>query len=115
MKQVGSADFRRLYASESDPVEVTAYGKVIGTWYPSGADLPTTPEIEQPVDEERGFDTPAPRMTIRPEVGPRREMVGTEKRVIDPLDFTRRREREKYSELHRQMYGGKTKSGPNSG
>jgi hypothetical protein len=117
MKQIGSADFRKGYASQTEPVEVTAYGHVIGTWYPSGAELPaSTTDVEgTPLPEARDFAAPAPRMTIRPEKGPRKTMVGKEQRVIDPLDI-RRREREAYSNLHRQMYGGgKAKVNQSSG
>jgi hypothetical protein len=113
MKQISSADFRRTYSRESGPIEVTAYGKVIGTWYPAGVELPSlpTPPIQdaQPEEAPRRFEDPAPRMTIRPVKGEKKELVGTPTRVLDPLDM-QRRERERYSELSARLYGsGKKK------
>jgi hypothetical protein len=86
MKQVSSADFRKLYARENEPVEVTAYGKVIGVWYPTGADLSDIPDPDAPYPP--AIDPSSPyRMTIRP-AQPRPKMVAREsKRVLDPVDL----------------------------
>lgn len=86
MKQLSSAAFRRNYAHERDVVEVTAYGKVIGRWYPDGT-FPTA-QAGKPDSEA----APA-RMTIRPALGPRPNMVPTTQRVLDPMDL-RKLERE---------------------
>lgn len=87
MKQVSSADFRKLYARENEPVEVTAYGKVIGTWYPTGVDLPNIPDPDAPFPTS--IDPSAPyRMTIRPAHGPVRTQVASSKRILDPVALT---------------------------
>ena len=90
MKQLSSADFRKAYASETEPVSVTSYGKEIGKWYPSGFDVSavaeTNPTTAEPVP------APAPhRMTIRPaQVNPRGPLTGVERRIIDPIELNDR-------------------------
>lgn len=86
MRRLSSSEFRLTYAHESAPCQVTAYDKVIGTWYPAGTDIPLV-ETQEP--EAPRTTAPEARFTIRPTHGPRREMVGTSKRVLDPLDMRR--------------------------
>lgn len=111
MKQLPSADFRKKYTAQSEPVEVTAHGKVIGTWIPTGADNPFLGmDPEAPVEVSEVI--PEPRMTIRPVVGKQRTLVATsEKRVMDPLEAAKR-ERANYSVLASRMYGPRTKHKP---
>lgn len=92
MKQLSSAEFRKAYTAQTEPVEVTAYGKLMGTWYPAGAEIPAPTTDAEYQHEPEHFDAPAPRMTIRPAKGPRKEMVAKEQRVLDPLDIRRRRD-----------------------
>lgn len=107
MKQLTSADFRKFYAREAEPVEVTAYGKVIGTWYPYGSELPAPVDAsEQPPAAEAAPETPT-RMTIRPVKGPVKQMHGVEKRILDPAE-ARKREREIYNQVASRLYGKKT-------
>lgn len=40
MKQVQSAEFRKGFAAETEPVEVMKYREVLGTWYPAGTETP---------------------------------------------------------------------------
>lgn len=96
MKRVSSAQFRRSYAHESKPVEVTAYDKVIGTWIPSGTALAD-------VDPEPEQEAPAARFTIRPEKGPRRVMVGAAQRLLDPVDM-REQERARSDEFQPRQW-----------
>lgn len=85
MKRLSSSEFRLSYAHESAPCEVTAYEKVIGTWYPAGTDIAIAEvEPETPITA-----APETRFTIRPAHGPRPEMVTSTKRVLDPLDMRR--------------------------
>lgn len=100
MKQVSSAEFRKEYTHETEPVEVTAYGKVIGTYYPHG----TKPELTAPESTSAPEEAPVPRFSIRPAHGPRPAVVATTKPVLDPLEM-RKRERERWSELQAKMYG----------
>lgn len=102
MKQLASADFRKAYHSQSEPVEVTAHGKVIGRWFPEGSTI-DTPALASEMPSE---DLPEPRMTIRPAKGPKKELQATSKRVIDPMEAARL-ERERWSQLASRMYGGK--------
>lgn len=102
MKQLSSADFRKSYASETEPVEVTSYGKAIGTWFPAGVAIPEPAGSNPPVavaDPE-----PAPtRMTIRPaQVNPRGPLTGTTQRILDPVQRAQR-ERELWSQLQAKM------------
>lgn len=83
MKQMSSADFRKSYASEAVPVEVTSYGKTIGKWYPTGFDVPAE---ATPVDAEPIPEAAPQRMTIRPVKGTPKTMQGVEKRIIDPIE-----------------------------
>jgi hypothetical protein len=106
MKQLASADFRKKYTAQSEPVEVTAHGKVIGRWIPVnaiGTEVDTSPNG---VSEDASEDDEAPRMTIRPAKGPKKAIVGTPQRVLDPLEAARR-ERERYAQLASRMYGTK--------
>lgn len=88
MKRLSSAKFRTLYTRENEPIEVTAHGKVIGTWYPAGAD------IDAPVDSNgvsitttEYEDEESPRFSIRPALRPKPEMLASTKRVLDPLEM----------------------------
>jgi hypothetical protein len=102
MKQLSSADFRKAYASETEPVEVTSYGKAIGRWYPSGFDL-SAADLTNP---SVAVADPAPipqRMTIRPvKANPRGPLTGTPQRIIDPIERTER-EREVWAQLQAKM------------
>ena len=109
MKQLSSADFRKHYAHESVACEVTAYGKVIGTWYPAGIELPVFPDSPPIVTGVATRNAPAPRMSIRPVKGPIRQMTGVPQRVIDPKGL-RALEQERSEQLATRMYGGRRKS-----
>lgn len=101
MKSLTSSEFRLLYARQTVPIEVTAYGKVVGTWYPYGTD-----ERDFPVTEaSTGSLAPetTARFTIRPMHGPRKEMVGVPKRVLDPLDM-RKQEQERSDEFQPRQF-----------
>lgn len=111
VKQLSSADFRKHYAHESGVVEVTAYGKVIGTWYPSDCELLEAVALPEPVV---ATPLPQPRMTIRPVKGPIKQMVGVEQRVIDPRELAAL-ERERYAQLSARMYGPRKPAGGNNG
>lgn len=80
MKRLSSAQFRRSYAREATPVEVTAYGSLIGTWFPAGIELPDIPE--PPVTDE----AEGPRFSIRPMKRARPTLASETVRVMDPLD-----------------------------
>lgn len=107
MKQLSSADFRKSYASEAEPVEVTSYGKSIGVWYPAGVDLPTASEANPPAAEPVSEPKPE-RMTIRPvKANPRGPMVaGESKRILDPVQKAQA-EREMWSQLQAKLYSPK--------
>lgn len=106
MKQLASADFRKQYTAQSEPVEVTAHGKVIGTWIPKGSTI-EVPPMDLPAPAEPEAET---RMTIRPvHPGVKKVVPVGERRVIDPLDSARA-ERTGYSRFHNRMYG-KSKGG----
>lgn len=81
MKQLTSAEFRRDYTHADKPIEVTAWGKVIGTWYPAGTEPDAPAEVVA--------NDAAPRMTIRPALGPRKVMTGETRRIIDPSELRR--------------------------
>ena len=102
MKQLSSADFRKAYASETEPVAVTSYGREIGRWYPSGFDVPDVPEATPTAFEP--ISEPVPhRMSIRPaQVNPRGPLTGTERRVIDPIERTEK-DREVWAQLQAKM------------
>lgn len=112
MKQLSSADFRKSYASEAEPVEVTSYGKIIGTWTPSGFDVPANPpalpaEIQaaEPVVEPQ----PEQRMSIRPvKESKRSPLVATEQRILDTVQ-SRQHEREVWRQLQAKMYPSRSK------
>ncbi len=38
MQKISSTEFRKTYGSLTEPVEVTALGRVIGTYWPQGSD-----------------------------------------------------------------------------
>lgn len=100
MKRLSSSEFRLVYSRESEPIEVTAYDRVIGTWYPAGSELPLGDS-----DSETSAETaPEARFTIRPAHGPRPAMVGVTKRVLDPLDM-RRNEQTRSDEFQPRTYG----------
>lgn len=94
MKRLSSAQFRRSYAQQAAPVEVTAYDKVIGTWYPVGVETPLL-EAEEPASE--------PRFSIRPMKRPRPNMVGHVVPVRDPLEV-RAHERETQDEFQPRVF-----------
>lgn len=90
MKQLSSADFRKGYASETQPVSVTSYGKEIGRWYPTGFDAPAVEEAN-PTSSEPVLEPTPQRMTIRPaQVNPRGPLTGVERRIIDPIELNDR-------------------------
>lgn len=103
MKQVSSADFRKSYASLTEVHEVTSYGHVIGTWLPTGAEIPlTNPHPEAP-EFEAEAEAPEPRMTIRPVKGnPKPLVASSTKRIIDPIQRGGD-ERDIYSQLAAKM------------
>lgn len=106
MKQLSSADFRKSYASEAEPVEVTSYGKIIGTWTPSGFDVPANPPSLPADSQEAAAPEPEAkqRMSIRPvKESKRSPLVGSEKRIIDTVQ-ARQHEREVWSQLQAKMY-----------
>jgi hypothetical protein len=100
VKRLSSSEFRLVYSRESEPIEVTAYDRVIGTWYPAGTDL----SVGESGSETSVEAAPEVRFTIRPAHGPRPEMVGVTKRVLDPLDM-RRNEQSRSDEFHPRQYG----------
>lgn len=106
MKQLTSADFRKTYARESEPVEVTAYGKVIGTWFPADSEIVVPPHVLSGAPTSPPEAEKEPRMTIRPVRGPAPVLVKTTKAVFDPVEAARN-ERARMSELQRRMYGKK--------
>lgn len=109
MKQISSADFRKNYAKEAEPVEVTAWGKVIGRWLPTGVDI-DAPVIadEQPPEVVAEF-VDEPRMTIRPAKGPAKVLTPREQQIQDPL-VLRRLEHERSEQLGSRTYGRKIAS-----
>lgn len=106
MKQLASAEFRKKYTALSESHEVTAHGKVIGTWVPSGSPFPQSDQGANPAAEAVATPDVPTRMTIRPVKGTARPMVGTQQRVLDPLEAARA-EREGYSRFARRAYGPK--------
>lgn len=86
MKQLTSPEFRKRYTSENEPVEVTVFGKKIGTWYPVGSDI-DAPNGDYSEPTVTSTDHIEPRFTIRPALRPRPIMVTSEKRVLDPLEM----------------------------
>lgn len=111
MKQIPSAAFRKNYAKETGPVEVTAFGRVIGTWLPVGADI-DAPSIETPPVQPHPHDDGIPeRMTIRPAKAPRREMVATPRVLQDPL-VLRIHEHERTQERLQRQEGRRPYSRP---
>lgn len=50
MKQIASSDFRKDYMHETAPIEVTAYGKVVGIWYPAGTEPASKRKVEPKPD-----------------------------------------------------------------
>ncbi len=101
MKQLSSADFRKTYARESEPIEVTAYGKVIGTWFPAGAEIPAPSETPAPAPEAEATPEAPARFSIRPVKSARPVLVAKEKPILDPLEM-RKMERERWSQLHKK-------------
>lgn len=99
MKRLSSAAFRRAYAREREPVEVTSFDDVLGIWYPAG----TGPDT---VTAEAPSEAPTPRFTIRPAHGPRRTMVGTETRLLDPVEM-RKQEQERSEAIAGRTFGPK--------
>ncbi len=100
MKQVSSAEFRKLYTHESEPVEVTAYGKVIGRYFPFGTEPLSVPGEEAP---SAPVEPQAPRFTIRPAHSGRPNLVATTKRVLDPLEM-RKRESDRAEEFQARQW-----------
>lgn len=105
---MSSADFRKSYASESEPVEVTAYGKALGYWFPDGTQpAPSTDPAktpEQPPSDPAGSKA-EPRMTIRPvKESKRPALVAREVRVVETQD-ERARERARWSALSSRLSG----------
>jgi hypothetical protein len=106
MKQISSTDFRRAYVSESEPLEVTAYGKLIGTWFPAGT-LPE-PESDEPTPDEPERVSPEPpredplRPSIRPVKGQPKRLVATQKPIFDAAEL-RRQERERWSQIQSKI------------
>lgn len=81
MKQLPSSHFRRSYLAESEPIEVTAYDKPIGYWYPVGQQ----PGAE--VGAESVTETGVPRFTIRPVLRSRPTLSSHIQRVLDPMEI----------------------------
>lgn len=102
MKQLPSAEFRKLYTSENEPVEVTSHGKVIGTWIPVGADI-AAPDAEFSNGDEEGSRASPTRFTIRPQLKPRPVMEAREKPVLDPLEL-KRHEAARNEEFHNRAF-----------
>lgn len=96
MKQLSSAQFRRSYARETEPVEVMSYNDLIGTWIPASVDLDGEPEVPD-------AQVPGARFSIRPDIGPRRAMVASERRVIDPLEM-RKQQQERDDEIQTRTF-----------
>lgn len=103
MKQLASAEFRKKYTALAEPYEVTAHGKVIGTWTPFGSPFPEFIQGADSLGEGTGQPEVPQRMTIRPVKGPARPMVGTSQRVLDPLDAAKA-DRGGYSRFTRRQY-----------
>jgi hypothetical protein len=107
VKQLSSALFRKSYASQTEPVEVTTFGRAIGVWYPAGVDIPASLESNPPGVEADIPEAPA-RMTIRPvKTNPRGVMVASgEQRIIDPVQKAQQ-ERQVWSQLQAKLYSPK--------
>lgn len=102
MKQVPSAEFRKLYTSENEPVEVTSHGKVIGKWYPTGVDIDVPPDVGM---QDGGQAEAAPtRFTIRPQLKPRPVMSAEERRLLDPVEL-RKHEQKRNDEFISRTFG----------
>lgn len=88
MKQLSSADFRKAYASETEPISVTSYGREIGKWYPSGFVVPAGAEAN-PTSSEADPEPDPQRMSIRPaQANPRGPLTGRPQRIVDPIERT---------------------------
>lgn len=63
MKIVTSTEFQKSYARLVEPTEVTALGRVIGTYYPVGTHpgIREPQEVTQPLGHSFGTSTPAPK------------------------------------------------------
>jgi len=99
MKQLSSADFRKVYPSLTEPTLITAHGQPMATYYPWGTEPLEATESASQVE----VDPEPTRMTIRPVKGPVRRLVATHKRVLDPLD-ARRRESDRYDEFQPRVW-----------
>lgn len=63
MERITSTEFQKAYPRLSEPHEVTALGRVIGTWYPQGTLPGAPPPVLEPIIgaySSRPF-TPAPK------------------------------------------------------
>lgn len=105
---MSSADFRKSYASISEPVEVTAYGKRLGTWTPTEWSVEFT-LASAPAPEQPPVEAPAPakphRMTIKPvKESKRPALEPREIRVVDTTE-ARRAERARWSAISSRLSG----------
>lgn len=85
MKQIPSRDFQKMYAKLTEAHEVTAWGEVIGFYYPKGT---------EPVKEVRS-ETPQGTRLVR-----------TEREVPDPVKAAKVGGRERDSWLTRRRGEG---------
>ena len=98
MKQLSSSRFRQTYLRETEPVEVTAYEKPIGYWYPLGTEpFAATDSVAEAAEA-------VPRFTIRPALRPRPVLDGVTQRVLDPMEM-REQERVRSEEFQSRVYG----------
>lgn len=51
MRDVPSSEFRITYARLTEPVNVTALGRSIGTWYPAGTGAAEETVVKEPIPE----------------------------------------------------------------
>ena len=103
MKRVSSSHFRRTYLAESEPVEVTAYGKVIGRWDPVGSGSTATATEDVKTEGDVG------RFTIRPAKHARPELIRESKPIFDPLEL-RKQEQVRSDEFQARTFGPKRKT-----
>jgi len=82
VKRLSSADFRRSYAREQTPVEVTAYGSLIGTWIPAGIEVPPLPTDDETTPD---VEPAEPTFTIRPAQHARPVLRAKTVTLMDPL------------------------------
>jgi hypothetical protein len=90
MKQISSSDFRRKYATLSEPTEVLAFDALIGTWIPRGSSLAAAGGADFTLDGEQPSETgpeSETRMSIRPVHGAQRRLVGRSKTIMDPISM----------------------------